>query len=120
MGKMYRQGDVLIREVSNVQLPKNEQLEIAQKDARGIVLAEGETSGHFHGVLGKGNYKLFNYKDGNGKFLVIEKECADVRVIGGGIGGVDRHTPITLPIGNYKITVQRSWNSSMQSRQVQD
>ncbi len=54
---MIRQGDVLLVSVS----PDKSALEPAPKDARGLVLAEGETSGHHHAVFGKGA-RLCRYK----------------------------------------------------------
>jgi hypothetical protein len=112
---IVRQGDVLLEQIEK--MPAD--IEPAPTDARGIVLAEGETSGHFHAVKG-GEAKLFRFKDGRAeRLLEIGGEGADVRVIGGGSGGVDRHTPISLKPGNYRVRVQQSWDSS-RVRQVQD
>lgn len=115
--QMIRQGDVLLILVSEVD---ESQLSPAPKDVRGIVLAEGETSGHYHGVVGKGRYRLFNFRDSTQRMLQVGSRGAELRVVGGGAGGVDRHTPVSLAPGKYLVRVQRSWSSENASRQVQD
>ena len=46
--------------------------------------------------------------------------CAQVQnIVGGGSGGVDRHTPIKLAPGHYEVRIQRSFQSGM-SRRVED
>ena len=117
---MIRQGDVLLMRVTKV----DGEIEDAPKDARGIVLAEGETSGHFHAVFGKsgrGEIKLMRFKDARAERLLVvgDGEGATVRVVGGGAGGVDRHTPIEVGPGTFKVRIQRAWDSSS-ARQVQD
>lgn len=111
---MIRQGDVLLRRINATA----KDLKPEPADPRGLVLAEGETSGHFHSVLGKGA-KLCRYKDTNQRVLVVAKGGAEVRVIGGGIGGVDRHTPISLSPGKYEVRIQRSFSQGY-SRKVAD
>ncbi len=112
---MYRQGDVLL-----VRMPcaKMAELENAPADPRGLVLAEGESSGHHHAVFGRGA-RLFRYKT-DGRMVVVAPDGAEVRVVGGGSGGVDRHTPITLPPGTYEARIQRSWTAAGYSRRVED
>ncbi len=110
---IIRQGDVLLVKTDAV---KGEEI---SNDPRGLVLAEGESSGHYHAVFGAGS-KLFKFRDTNQRMLVVGDEGADLRVVGGGSGGVDRHTPISLKPGNYEIRIQRSWTSANASRQVQD
>ena len=112
---MIRQGDVLLVSVS----PNKAALEPAPKDARGLVLAEGETSGHFHAVFGKGA-RLCRYKAEPGRVVVVARDGAEVRVVGGGSGGVDRHTPVRIAPGCYEVRIQRAWTSANASRQVAD
>lgn len=115
---MFRQGDVLMIPVKKSAAVKEADIE-QLTDARGVVLAEGETSGHHHQVFG-GGAKLFRFKDGRNDRLLTITGDADVRVVGGGSGGVDRHTPISLKEGQYLVRVQRSWTSENASRQVED
>jgi hypothetical protein len=111
---LVRQGDVLLKRVT----VKATELEPAPVDPRGLVLADGEQSGHWHQVFGNGA-KLCQYKQGGQRVLVVAKDGADVRVVGGGIGGVDRHTPISLKPGKYEIRIQRSYSQGY-SRRVED
>ncbi len=109
-----RQGDVLLLPIK---APAKD-LEPAPKDPRGLVLAEGETSGHHHAIFGRGA-KLCQYKQGGGRVVVIADAGAEMRVVGGGSGGVDRHLPISLAPGHYEVRIQRSYESGM-SRRVED
>lgn len=114
---MVRQGDVLLVPVKGRPL---EALDEA-KDARGVVLAEGETSGHFHAVTG-GEAHLFRFRDGRANSLLeVGTGGATVRVIGGGAGGMDRHTPIAVEKGLYEVRLQKRWDSAaMSAFQVHD
>ena len=113
---MYRQGNVLMMSVAGDQ-------DVGEEitDPRGVVLAEGETSGHFHAVLGRGGAsKLMRFRDGRAdRLLEVGNGGAEVRVVGGGSGGADRHTPISLAPGKYIVRVQRAWTSAM-STMVED
>jgi hypothetical protein len=115
MPMMKRQGDVLL---IKTKIPSQKETEPTAEDPRGVVLAEGESSGHYHAVFGKGA-RLCQYKQGGARVLIVG-EGAEVRVVGGGSGGVDRHTPISLAPGAYEVRIQRAWTSALASRQVQD
>lgn len=112
---IVRQGDVLLKAIP---APSAEKLEPAPKDGRGLVLAEGETSGHHHAIFGRGA-KLMQYKRGGQRVVVVAGSGADMRVVGGGGGGVDRHTPIKLAGGHYEVRIQKSYEAGM-SRRVED
>lgn len=117
--KMVRQGDVLL-----VRLDKEDpELDEVPKDERGIVLAEGETSGHYHQVFGTG-VKLFRYRgaESAARVLVVAREGAELRVVGGDSGGVARHLPIPIAPGKWEVRIQRSWTAGDEerSRQVAD
>jgi hypothetical protein len=115
---MFRQGDVLL-----ITMARQEDLGEEVTDPRGLVLAAGETSGHFHALTGPGT-KLFRFRDTTqlGRIAFVGKSGAELRVIGGGSGGKDRHTPVALKPGQYLSTVQRSWTEEdeARSRQVAD
>lgn len=113
---IVRQGDVILIPVDSTP----DGVEPETKDKRGLVLAEGESSGHHHAVFGRGA-KLFRFREQRAeRLLTVGRSGAEVRVVGGGAGGVDRHTPVSLKPGNYIVRVQRSWTSENASRQVQD
>ena len=114
---IYRQGDVILIRVSD---DAAHDVVPSPKDPRGSVLAEGETSGHHHAVFGRG-HKLFRFRDASGQqLLVTGKNGAEIRVVGGGAGGVPRHEPIQVAPGKYVIRTQRSWTSANLSPRVED
>jgi len=113
--KLMRQGDVFF--ILTPEAVPDAETEAVPPDPRGLVLAEGETSGHHHGVFG--GAKLFRFRDGRSDRLLRVEETCEVRVVGGGSGGVDRHTPISLTPGNYLIRTQRAWDST-RARNVAD
>jgi hypothetical protein len=93
--KIWRQGDVLIKQVGS--LPKT-----TQKRENGI-LAYGEVTGHCHQVDNKVAAEVLEVE--NGLYLRVGEE--GVRIIH------DEHSPITLPPGNFEITIQRSYQAGM-------
>lgn len=88
-------------------------------DPRGIVLAEGESSGHHHAVFGRGA-KLFQRSASSDRVLTVVCGGAVVRTIGGGALGLDRHIAIPVTPGKRIVRVQRSWTSANASRRVVD
>jgi hypothetical protein len=113
---LIRQGDVLLIPTD---FADSADWQPEPKDPRGLVLAEGETSGHHHQLFGRG-HKLFRFRDTQQRVLIVGRSGGELRVVGGGTGGVDRHTPISLAPGKYMVRIQRSWTSEQASRQVQD
>lgn len=117
---IVRQGDVLLIPVEDV--PAGD-VGPAKKDPRGLVLAEGETSGHHHALFGRGA-KLFRFRaEGRQEMIVVVgRGGAEVRVVGGDVGGVPRHHPVQLGPGKYVARVQRQWTieDEARSRQVAD
>jgi hypothetical protein len=105
-----RQGDVLILPVDA--LPEG--LAPAAKDPRGVVLAEGESSGHFHRLFGTGA-KLFQRAGSTQRFVSVGHGGA-IRVL----GDESRHAPVKVAPGAYECRTQRSWTSENASREVQD
>ena len=105
-----RQGDVLI-----IATEAHEPIGDEVTDPRGVVLADGESSGHFHAVVGDGA-KLFRFRSAaRDRLLVVGDGGAEVRVVGGGTGGgasapLDRHAVVSLAPGKYTIRTQREWS----------
>lgn len=90
--KLYRQGDVLIREVQSIPAGK--------KRATGHIL-EGEVTGHIHRIDDLTAAEVLEC--GEGLFLSVTAE--------GGVSIVhEEHSPILLPPGNYEITRQREYS----------
>jgi hypothetical protein len=110
-----RQGDVLIIKVDR--LPNG--LEPMPVNSRGLVIAEGETSSHYHVIVADGA-KLYRFTDRSYTDLVVDVPVTgEVRVIGGGAGGVDRHTSGPIESGVYRVRVQRR-NDAGRVRRVED
>lgn len=105
---MFRQGDVLIRQVSA--LPDGRKQEYKRdKDGR-IVLAYGEVTGHAHAIHSPGvEAWLFG---GNKLFLDVKEEGAKVQH--------EEHALIPLDPGKYEVIRQREWTQSDEIRYVAD
>lgn len=90
--KCYRHGDVILREVESV--PSDAK----KREAKQLVLAEGEVTGHAHQVSG-GVGALFDYDDK--VYLRIESE----------IGALthEEHAKIELPAGSYEVFIQKDY-----------
>lgn len=99
-----QQGDVLLKKMSS--LPNGERVSISKHT---LVLAEGETTGHFHGIQSEGS-ELFSI----GNTIVMElQESATLTH--------QEHGPITLAPGLWEVgRVQEYDYFSKMKRQVQD
>jgi hypothetical protein len=106
---MYRQGDVLICRVDEIPTDAKE----LPRAKRGVVLAEGEVTGHAHRIPSR-HAKLYR-TEGDAKFL---------RIGAGGKRPVallhEEHSPVTLPPGNYRVTIHREYQPGELPRQVAD
>ena len=95
---MYRQGDILIFPAN--ELPDN--LVKVQRTKRGIVLAEGEATGHAHCILNR-DVELFRQADMDemaDRFLRVESEAQLVH---------DEHDTLTIPAGLWRVRHQREY-----------
>ncbi len=94
--KMYRQGDVLI--VAIAEIP-SKVTEVA-RTKRGVVLAEGEVTGHAHRIPSR-SAKLFRTED-DARFL---------RVTGTAPVGLqhEEHGTVALPPGDYRVSIHREY-----------
>jgi len=102
MPKIYRQGDVLIKRIKAV--PQT----TATKRESGI-LAFGEVTGHCHKVESLDQAEVLEC--GTDLYLRVSED--GVRIVH------DEHLPITLPAGDYQITIQREY-SPAEIRNVAD
>lgn len=83
---MYRHGDVIIKKVSK----------ILGKKLNHLILAEGESTGHKHQVVGDAEL----YEENGVLYLHVEEESKVVH---------EEHKEIILPKGDYEITIQREY-----------
>jgi hypothetical protein len=103
--KQIQQGDVLLKRVDS--LPEG--ASAAKKDSRGVVLAEGEVTGHYHGITNKAA-KLFQHA---GKTYLKALKNVTLRH--------QEHKPITVPPGTYEIDRVQEYDYLAQiSRPVAD
>ncbi len=94
--KMYRQGDVLFKEVKAI--PEGRRT----KRLTGHIL-EGEATGHIHRVLESQIAEADVLECGDGLYLSVTAE--------GGVSIVhEEHGALTLPAGNYEIVRQREYS----------
>jgi hypothetical protein len=89
---IYRQGDVLIRRIQS--LPK----QTAQARLNGI-LAYGEVTGHAHRVEDLAHAEVLEVGEG----LYLRVGDGGVRIVH------EEHAPISLPPGNYEVSIQREY-----------
>jgi len=104
MRKMYRQGDVLVVEVSEI--PDNKK-KIERDDKGRLILAEGEATGHAHAIHAS-HAKM--YAAGIGMFLILKKAAELLH---------EEHGKIDLPPGKYQVIRQREYDP-VRERLVRD
>ena len=97
--KLYRQGDVLVREVTEI--PTG--LKKVPLDKGRVILAYGEVTGHAHAVLGDVEFLAADLKEMQDRFLRVEQEAQIVH---------EEHSTITLPPGLYEVVRQREYTSA--------
>ena len=95
--KLYRQGDVLLREVTNIP-------EAAQRSEpkERIILAYGEVTGHCHRIEELDKVDVFI--GAKGEMYLRVKEAVEVIH--------EEHSAIALPAGNYLRVIQREYAPS--------
>ena len=91
--QQYRQGDVFLQRIAKI--PAGE-----KKVRENGVLAYGEVTGHSHAVMDKKAAQVYELDGG-----LILSVTAD-----GGVSiGHEEHETITVPKGDYKVTIQRQY-----------
>lgn len=92
-----QQGDVTLRRVS--ELPKG--AVACKSDPRGIVLAEGEVTGHFHGIKAKRGLRLHRIDD----LLFLENATKAPVVV-----THQEHNPISIEPGIWQVGQVREFD----------
>lgn len=98
--KTYRQGDVLLRQVSEIPV---DAVVTEKKDQFGkprVVLAYGEVTGHAHAIHDLENVDVF--VKGDGTMYLQVKDAVDLKH--------EEHATITLPAGSYERVIQREYS----------
>jgi len=96
MNKQFRQGDVLLRQISKV--PKDAK-RAEQKDR--IVLAYGEVTGHAHAIHDLESVDVYVGKAGE-LYLTVKEDGVALKH--------EEHGSIALPPGNYERVLQREYS----------
>jgi len=98
MRKIYRQGDVLVREVSTKEFNRQRGAELANEEGR-IILARGEATGHSHSIDARVG-RLFEDSRPGICYLLLDES---------GLLEHQEHSPISLPKGVYEVIRQREY-----------
>ena len=92
--RLIQQGDVLFFEVN--ELPKG--LKEVPRDSRGIVFAEGEHTGHYHGTQGMGGTALLEDTETGMRYFRTDVKQEVTH---------QEHGTVTLDPGLYRIGIVR-------------
>lgn len=109
--KMFRQGDVLIEQVSA--LPKGAASEVPREGGR-VILAHGEVTGHAHALTSQHAVLMSIKVPQRGSVRGVDPELEErfLKVEKQSTLSHEEHGPIELPPGTYRITIQRQWDQS--------
>lgn len=104
---MFRQGDVLIVAVD--EMPAD--AKPVGRTKRGIVLAEGEVTGHAHRIPSR-----------HASLYRSENDARYLRVMGPAPVALlhEEHTTVIIPPGNYRITIHHEYQPAELPRVVAD
>ena len=103
----YQQGDVIIERISSI--PSSAEVK-KPNHSRGIVLADGEISGHLHLIEDVDTVTMF--EDGNQKYLKIDEPTSISH---------DEHKTIGLAEGEYVIRIVQEYDHfAEEAREVRD
>jgi len=105
-----RQGDVLLVPVTR--MPARKRTKVVARDPRGIVLAEGEVTGHFHSIADAPDAEFVETVDTIDRFL---------RLRSAGTLTHQEHAAIDVMPGAYKVVIHREYDElTMEPRRVVD
>ena len=99
--KLYRQGDVLFRAIP--ELPAG-----SRKKRDNATVAYGEVTGHSHALAVEDRESAEVLEIGDGLFVHVT--ASDIRIEGGATFIHEEHGAVTLPPGDYEVTIQREYS----------
>jgi hypothetical protein len=97
MRRIYRQGDVLVREVSPKDFARHG-AELPAESGR-IILARGEATGHNHSIDARVG-RMFEGSRPGLCYLLLDDQCLLEH---------QEHSPISVPKGAYQVIRQREY-----------
>ena len=98
---LYRQGDVLFTRISRLPGGKRAKRENG-------TLAYGEVTGHSHQIAIEDRETAEVLEIGEGLYLHVGK--SGIRIDGGIQVVHEEHGAVTLPPGNYRVTIQQEYS----------
>jgi len=102
---MLRQGDVLLVAVDAI---PSDAIEI-RRGPRGVVLAEGEVTGHAHRIPSR-SASLYR-SESDARFMRVKAPVSLKH---------EEHTAVEIPPGNYRVTIHTEYVPGELPRQVVD
>lgn len=104
---LLRQGDVLLISVDNMPSEVTE----VPRDKRGVILAEGEMTGHYHGITSR-----------SATLYRTESDLRFLRVGGGAPVALahQEHVTVKIPVGDYAVALHAEYVPGELPRQVAD
>ena len=100
-----RQGDVFIEQVDGIPAGAA----AIRADKRGVVLAEGEVTGHAHRIPSR-HAKLYR-TEADARFMRVTAPVALQH---------EEHSTVAIPPGNYRVTIHAEYQPGELPRQVAD
>lgn len=104
--KMIRQGDVLVMRTTKV---ASKGLKPAPADSRGVVLAEGEATGHCHKITNPNVCMLMREGATFDMDRILQIGCDRAELVH------DEHSTIALSPGTYTVRRQREYDWMLES-----
>jgi len=104
---IYRQGDVWLYRLTEKEFSDRTRIAIPRDRKQGIVLAEGEVTGHHHKIRKGGRL----YQDGRQNSVRLLSASGPVSLTH------EEHETIELPAGKYEVRIQREYEPQAVSRQ---
>lgn len=94
----YRHGDLLFIKVKEVPNEFKKFKKDPKKHTRGVIVAEGEATGHHHTLTEVEEYYDYSFSGGRISFVKIDKDTKIQH---------EEHGEILLPAGTYQVNFQR-------------
>lgn len=97
--RFYRHGDLFLRRIDEI--PQT------AKKVETTILAEGETTGHKHRLVGQ----VQVFEDQENKYFTAKQKTQLVH---------EEHKTIEIEEGNYAVVQEREWDPITEARRVAD
>jgi len=106
--RIYRQGDVWIYSITEKEFTERRKRAIHRDERKGLILAEGEVTGHHHRIPEGG--RLYDDEQRNEVRLLSASRPISLQH--------EEHETIEIPAGKYEVRIQREYAPEVPSRQT--